>query len=432
MSAAAVAAAAASNEQEQHKGRVSEVRVKRYWPGKAPDWAGDESDEEPEALAPQQKAEAPGYDRKDARLERIAESRKERQDAIARHREIRAAEVISTEAREEAEAELRAAQAERSQPAAEEDEDEDTVEARRARARERQQKRQEAELLATAGAEEEDEAEEEEEESEYETDSSEENERLLVKPVFVPKAERETIAEREKFEAEERERLQKEKELALKRKEETRTIVVEIARQEAEAAANATAREATLSDVDTDDEANEAEEYELWKVREMARIKRFREERERLQREQEEVEKLRNMTEEQRREYERKNPKQGLVTAQRKKWKFLQKYYHKGAFFQEDADDTAGTAGTAEIFKRDFSDATGEDRMDKSILPKVMQVKHFGRSGRTKWTHLVAEDTTSWDNPWTFNDPLRQKYTNKMAGMKNAFDKPKGKKLSPR
>ena len=46
------------------------------------------------------------------------------------------------------------------------------------------------------------------------------------------------------------------------------------------------------------------------------------------------------------------------------------------------------------MYKRDFSGATLEDQFDKTVLPKVMQVKNFGRSGRTKYTHLVDQDTT--------------------------------------
>ena len=46
------------------------------------------------------------------------------------------------------------------------------------------------------------------------------------------------------------------------------------------------------------------------------------------------------------------------------------------------------------MFKRDFAGATLEDHFDKTVLPKVMQVKDFGRAGRTKYTHLVDQDTT--------------------------------------
>ncbi|CAO2816086.1 unnamed protein product [Amaranthus hypochondriacus] len=107
---------------------------------------------------------------------------------------------------------------------------------------------------------------------------------------------------------------------------------------------------------------------------------------------------------------------------------FMQKHYHPGAFFQSDPDDLTGTAGFDEIYRRDFSAPTGEDKMNKTILPKSMQVKNFGRRGRTKWTHLSNEDTTDFNSPWSYSKPLSQKYNARMAGMDKPIARPKGNK----
>lgn len=423
MSVAAGVSDAAITVREKLRGKIGQTKVKRYWPGKAPEWA-DEADEDAdirtlrftkEELLQRAFPSEEGFDVAsaidDPRLRRLAESRRDREEAIARHRQIRQAEIVSTREEER-----------RAQEGAEfEEEDEDAIEKRRRRLKEKRLNEPEMEELQ-----EEEEEEEEEEESEYETDSEEDvGVRAMIKPVFVPKQERETIQEREKVEAEERVLEESLKKRLEERKLETKQIVVEEIRKEEEVARNIEA-DGDGGEVDTDDEVNEAEEYEAWKVREIARIKRDREDREAMIKEREGIEKLRNMTEEERREWEKKNPK--ALPLSKKKWKFMQKYYHKGAFFQTGADERGGTAGGEDIFKRDFSAPTGEDKMDKTILPKVMQVKHFGRSGRTKWTHLVAEDTTDWTDPWARNDPLRTTYNNRMAGMNRPIGRPQGSK----
>lgn len=410
------------------RGKIGQTKVKRYWPGKAPEWAED-ADEDAhigtasgasialEKAFPSREEDVGIVKKDDPRLRRLAESRIDNRDEVrADHRRIRQAEIVSTIEEEN----------KRQEGLDLEEEDEDALEERRRRIRERllRQQQEEAALLPE---EEEDEAEEEEEEeSEYETDSEEELTGIaMVKPVFVPKSERDTVADRERLEAEERALEESVKRRLEERKVETKQIVVEKIREDEEIIKNLEV-EANAADVDTDDEVNEVEEYEAWKVREIARIKRDREAREAMLKEKEEVEKVRNMTEEERREWERKNPKP--ASAPKQKWRFMQKYYHKGAFFQSEVDDVAATAGSDGIYARDFSAPTGEDKMNKTILPKVMQVKHFGRSGRTKWTHLVNEDTTDWNNPWTYNDPLRAKYNAKMAGMNVPIAKPKGSK----
>ena len=105
---------------------------------------------------------------------------------------------------------------------------------------------------------------------------------------------------------------------------------------------------------------------------------------------------------------------------EKRKWKFLQKYHHKGSYFMDEDSirEAESKEGKKDVRKREGDGAVGEDLFDKSMLPKVMQVRNFGRSSRTKWTHLVDNDTTSWESPWAADSAARAKYNSRMAGVK--------------
>merc|ERR1712150_184487 len=67
--------------------------------------------------------------------------------------------------------------------------------------------------------------------------------------------------------------------------------------------------------------------------------------------------------------------------------------------------------------------------LTRQFLPKVMQVKNFGRSGRTKYTHLVDQDSTQFDAAWSQDTAQNVKFqVNHAAGMKNVFERPSAKK----
>jgi microfibrillar-associated protein 1 len=61
----------------------------------------------------------------------------------------------------------------------------------------------------------------------------------------------------------------------------------------------------------------------------------------------------------------------------------MQKYYHKGAFYQDSEDP---------IFKRDYNLPTPMEMQDKSSLPEALQKRKgdFGKRGQSKHTHLTA------------------------------------------
>ncbi|KAI6133392.1 microfibrillar-associated protein MFAP1, Zn finger, CCHC type protein [Pisolithus croceorrhizus] len=224
------------------------------------------------------------------------------------------------------------------------------------------------------------EEEEEESESSEESESADEKPALIFRPVFVPKRGRATITERDTI-AKEAEEMQKRRELAAEeRKRESHDLVAEsIKRELAEKE-----KEEDVPDVDDTDGIDPEGEFEAWRLRELERIKKEKEEELRREEEREEIERRRALPEEQRLKEDLERAKKSREEKPKGKQKFLQKYWHKGAFHQDD-----------EILKRhDYTEAT-ESVVDVSMLPKVMQVRNFGKRSRTKYTHLVDQDTSA-------------------------------------
>jgi len=179
---------------------------------------------------------------------------------------------------------------------------------------------------------------------------------------------------------------------------------------------------------DDDDDVDEEDEYVAWKLREARRIKKEVEEREYAAREAAETLRRRNLTDAERdaedKAAEAKAKADGKLQ-DKQKWKYLQKYYHKGAFFQD--TNKFGVSEYDELFNRDYGGTTLDDNYDKSAMPKVLQVKKFGHAGRTKYTHLLDQDTTQADNAWAQRSSLRESYNQKMGGMGEHLNRP-GKK----
>ncbi|XP_067000713.2 microfibrillar-associated protein 1 [Anabrus simplex] len=428
------------------KGEVSmqKVKVHRYVSGKRPDYApvssSEEESEDDDFI--EQKRRQPGHQAvpsdqveqesesgqlevDDPRLRRLKtrkieepEEEAEEESRVERHRHIHAPEVIETAGSDEERQTRR--KLESSEEEEEEDElSDDEIERRRLLLKQKLLNRQDEPEVEELDKEDENRTpeESESESSEYEEYSdSEEETGPRLKPVFVRKKDRVTVLEKEREALKQKQMELEAKKMAEERRKHTLKMVEDEVRKETVVKEG---DEPNLNDVNTDDENDEVE-YEAWKLRELKRIKRDREEREMVEKERLEIERIRNMTEEERRQELRNNPKTVTNKAAKGKYKFLQKYYHRGAFFMNEDD---------ELYKRDFSAATLEDHFDKTILPKVMQVKNFGRSGRTKYTHLVDQDTTQFDSPWISETAQNLKFHNNLAaGMKQCFDKPSVKK----
>jgi len=243
----------------------------------------------------------------------------------------------------------------------------------------------------------------------------------VAKPVFVPRHKRGIVAEQERNVQEEEEKEKKRVQELEQRKIQSRALVAQAVSEAA--ASNMTISEDVLGTTvgsgdgpefddrtsgggipnDTDDLTPKQllERRDTWQVRELLRLLRDEDEVEDKERERLELERRRTMTEDERLREDQALGKYRKPGEQRKHNNsntntYMQRYYHKGAFYMD--DDTLKDAGEEDVRHRasDYARAaTGEDKIDKRALPKVMQVKKFGLAGYgTKYKGLAKEDTT--------------------------------------
>ncbi|KAL8846259.1 MAG: hypothetical protein Q9221_008649 [Calogaya cf. arnoldii] len=147
-------------------------------------------------------------------------------------------------------------------------------------------------------------------------------------------------------------------------------------------------------EVDDADDIDPETERAAWKLRELKRVKRDREAIEEAEKEREEIERRRNLTKEEREAEDREFLEQQKEEREGKgKMGYMQKYFHKGAFFQDDAK-------TASLDRRDIMGSRYQDDVvNRELLPEYMQIRDMtklGRKGRTKYKDLKSEDTGRW------------------------------------
>ncbi|KAL9038769.1 MAG: hypothetical protein Q9214_005151 [Letrouitia sp. 1 TL-2023] len=149
-----------------------------------------------------------------------------------------------------------------------------------------------------------------------------------------------------------------------------------------------------IEQVDDTDGLDPEMERAAWKLRELKRVKRDRETIEAAEKEREEIERRRNLSKEAREAEDAEFLEQQKAQKDGKgKMGYMQKYYHKGAFFQDDAK--AEGLDQRDIMGSRYQD----DALNRELLPQFMQIRDMtklGRKGRTKYKDLKTEDTGQW------------------------------------
>ncbi|KAK4553850.1 hypothetical protein LTR86_009025 [Recurvomyces mirabilis] len=244
----------------------------------------------------------------------------------------------------------------------------------------------------------------EEDASSAEEDSSSDDEpaKPMLRPTFISKAKRAqqgtstTTTRTAEEQSAETERIRKEKADELLQ-----------AQLEKDAAAKAAGRKAWDDDaeidpedaVDDTDALDPEAELAAWKLRELKRVRRDRAAIEEKEKEKEEIERRRNLTAEEREQEDKEflSLQEGEREG-RGKMGFMQKYFHKGAFFstgENEADEEVKAVLQRDLAGARFEDETG----DKSVLPEYMRIRDMtklGKKGRTRYKDLRGEDTGRW------------------------------------
>ena len=182
-----------------------------------------------------------------------------------------------------------------------------------------------------------------------------------------------------------------------------------VVRADAEAAMAKRGKSGEDSDDDAPDDTDDLEdplEFEAWRVRELARATRERDERRKAADDEAETLRRRALSPAARRAEDEKIGKG--KKPEKAKWKFLQKYHHKGAFFMD--DDTLAKAGEGDVRNPGGRWSGPRGQVRSGGFPKVMQVKDFGFQGRTKYTHLSDQDTTFVDRDNPMNGWLQRRH----------------------
>lgn len=159
--------------------------------------------------------------------------------------------------------------------------------------------------------------------------------------------------------------------------------------------------EADINAVDDTDGLDPEAEYAAWKLRELKRIRRERLAIEEAEANLAEIERRRNLTAAEREAEDREFlEKQKEERGDRGEMQYMQKYFHKGAFYQEDLKDLG-------IDKRNVMGATFQDSTNRELLPEYMQIRDMtklGKKSRTRYKDMKSEDTGKWGD---FGDDRR-------------------------